>query len=326
MSKKKNTPEKAVPAVEFKGLVTRTTGTFCSVKDAEGKITECTFKGKLRIDKDLRSTNPVAVGDEVKFVMNEKEDTGVVVSVLPRKNYILRKAIAHARKVHILCANVDQVVLIYTLKSPRTSAGFANRFLMIAEAYSIPAVIIINKIDLLTTEEELEYLQEVKSEYESIAYPVYCVSALDSGYKETLMKVFEGKISFLGGHSGSGKSSILNLLRPDLNIRTQVISNYNDKGMHTTTFTEMHPLLDDAYVIDAPGIKEMGLVDFDKNEIAHYFPEMRNRMHLCKFNNCTHIHEPHCAIIDAVKNGEIPFSRYDSYVKIFLNQESEQEE
>lgn len=321
---KNNRTNHTIIGQPLKGKVTRTTGVFCSVLGEEnGKIIECTFKGKFRIDTKLRSTNPVAVGDEVMYSEIPGGDTGVVVEVLPRRNYILRKAIAHARKVHILCANIDQAVLVFTLKSPRTSMGFANRFLLIAEAYGIPAVIILNKADTLISPEDKEMIVAFQKCYASVPYPISIVSALDKSYQKGLMDIFSEKTTFLGGHSGSGKSSILNLLAPELQLKTGEISGYNDKGVHTTTFSEMHLLPNHTCIIDAPGIKEMGLVDFDKNELCHYFPEMRNRMNQCKFNNCTHIHEPKCAIREAVQAGEIDPSRYDSYVKIFLDIEIE---
>lgn len=308
---------------QLKGIVTRTTGSHCTVTHDDVQH-ECTFRGKFRIDRAQLSTNPVAVGDEVLYSIPENSELGVIEEVLPRKNYLIRKAILHARKVHILCANIDQAVLIYTLKYPKTSAGFANRFLTIAEAYHIPIVILINKTDLLTTKEEKAHLVDVQSCYEKIGYTVHALSFHDKKNAALLENIFSDKISFLGGHSGAGKSTLVNLLNPDLDLRTQEISGFNDKGMHTTTYTEMYKI-GKGYIIDAPGIKEMGLVDFDKQEVGHYFPEIRAKMSDCKFNNCTHINEPNCAIKEALATGEIHRSRYESYVRLYLSQEEAEE-
>lgn len=273
----------------------------------------------------LLTTNPVAVGDYVDFSMPENSETGVVERLHDRTNYLIRKAVLHAKKVHVLCANVDQVVLLFTVKSPKTSWGFANRFLAIAEAYHIPVVILLNKIDLLTNEQDLALKEDAMACYQKADYHVHAVSCTDLAYRELILSVFKGKTTFLGGHSGAGKSTLVNLLNPDVQIRTQEISDYNDKGMHTTTHSEMYDLGEDTYLIDAPGIKEMGLVDIDKHEIAHYFPEMRKKMHACKFNNCTHTNEPNCAVKAAVEAGEIHATRYNSYVRLFLSQAEEEE-
>ncbi len=300
----------------LQGIVTKTTGAHSQVTTEDGKKYVCTFQGKSRIDGNLRSTNPVAVGDKVDFLLSEQEgDLCVIQKVLPRKNYILRKAISYSGKVHILCTNIDQAVLLFTLKQPHTTTGFINRFLAIAEAYHIPTTLIINKIDLLTSTEELSKRDDIKACYVSAGYPVIEISATDTNYLETAKALFSGKISFLGGHSGAGKSTLINLIEPDLKLRTHQISDFNDKGMHTTTHTEMYNVAG-GYVIDAPGIKEMGLVDFDKKILSHYFPEMRSRLAGCKFNNCMHINEPQCAIKDAVEAGEIHLSRYNSYLRM----------
>lgn len=297
------------------GCVIKTTGAHCEVKTPDGKIYLCIFRGKIRLDKNIRSTNPVAVGDGVTFQLPALGEMGVIHGIQPRKNYILRKAISHTHKVHILCANIDQAVLIFTLKQPHTTTGFANRFLVTAASYHVPAVVIINKIDILQTEEEKVELEKIKKCYELAGYPVHLLSALDPEYKQKVTELFSGKITFLGGHSGAGKSTLINLIEPDLQLRTNEISDYNDKGMHTTTHSQMYPVLD-GYVIDAPGIKEMGMVDFDKYQLSHYFPEMLARLSDCKFNNCLHINEPHCAIKAAVESGEIALSRYRSYLKM----------
>lgn len=303
----------------LKGLVTRTTGAHCTVTTPDEKQFECTFRGKFRIDRAQLSTNPVAVGDEVLFSQPENSELGVIEDILPRKNYLIRKAILHARKVHILCANIDQAVLIYTLKLPKTSSGFANRFLTIAEAYQIPIIILINKIDLLDEEDKAQLL-DIQNCYEKIGYPVYALSLIEDKNRDLLNSIFSDKISFLGGHSGAGKSTLVNRLNPALDLRTQEISAYNDKGMHTTTYSEMYKI-GSGYIIDAPGIKEMGLVDISKEELGDYFPEIRSRKIDCKFKNCTHVNEPNCAVKAAVEAGEIHPSRYESYVRLFIGED-----
>ncbi|MEM7657282.1 MAG: ribosome small subunit-dependent GTPase A [Bacteroidota bacterium] len=298
------------------GRVIRSVGSSTRVETPEGKRYDCIVRGKFRI-KDLNTTNPVAVGDQVRFqVPEEVEQPGVIIELLPRKNYLLRKAISHGRKVHILAANVDQAVLVFTVDHPATSTGFANRFLVVAEGYHIPVTILFNKTDLLTNEAQQAQLQELMDLYEKIGYPVHAVNALDPAYQSKIQDIFKDQLSFIGGHSGAGKSTIINLLAPDLQLKTSDISGSTNKGRHTTTYAEMFALPEGGYLIDSPGIKELGITGFDKSDLSHYFPEMRERMADCKFSNCTHTREPKCAVKAALETGEIHPSRYDSYLRM----------
>lgn len=293
------------------------------MKTDQGDWYDCVIRGKFRL-KGLNATNPVAVGDRVLFTPpGEQDDLGVITDLLPRHNYILRKAIAHGRKVHILAANVDQALLIFTVDYPPTSTGFANRFLLVAEAYEIPAKVIINKIDLLETPEEQARLQEVRDIYTQAGYEVVCLSALDTSYRETVLSLLKDKISFVGGHSGAGKSTLVNLVDPDLDIKTAAVSDYNRKGRHTTTYAEMHPLAVGGYIIDSPGIKELGLAGFEREEVRYFFPEMKARLQACRFSNCLHLNEPGCAVKEALATGEIHESRYDSYLRMLEEIEEE---
>ncbi|MCB0844504.1 MAG: ribosome small subunit-dependent GTPase A, partial [Bacteroidetes bacterium] len=261
------------------GIVIRSVGASTRVKTAQGEIFECTIRGKFRI-KGINATNPVAVGDQVVFSPTNDEE-GVIRKILPRKNYILRRAISQSRKVHILAANIDQALLLFTVNHPVTSTGFADRFLVTTEAYHIPTRIIINKVDQIETEEDKTRLAEVKEIYEKIGYEVITVSAIDDSYRNEVESLLADKVSFIGGHSGAGKSTLINLIDSDLNIKTSEISGYSKKGVHTTTYAEMHPLSIGGYIIDSPGIKELGIIDFERNDLSHYFPEMRERLHDC---------------------------------------------
>lgn len=295
------------------GLVLRTTGLKCIVKTSEGSEIECIVRGKFRI-KGLVSTNPVSAGDHVLVKIPSEGTLATIKKIYPRKNYILRKAVGQSHKVHILASNIDQALLIFTIDHPRTSLGFADRFLVVAEAYHIPALILINKIDLLETEEQKERLQKVLKTYELAEYDIVQLNALNKAHRSQIVSLLSDKISFVGGHSGAGKSTIINLVDPTLHLKTSDISSSSNKGKHTTTFAQMHPLKSGGYVIDSPGIKELGLIHFERNEISHFFPEMRKRLNMCKFNNCMHINEPKCAIKEALKTGEIAESRYRSYL------------
>jgi len=317
MAKKKRRAPRPVavgPGVE--GTVIRTVGSSSRVETDAGEIFDAIVRGKFRI-KGINSTNPVAVGDRVKVSPPQDEtDTAVITEVLPRSNYLLRKAIAHARKVHILGANLDQAILLFTVAHPATSQGFADRFLVVAEAYHIPVTIVINKIDLIQTEEEQARFEEIRDMYQKIGYKVVVVNSLDEAYRDTVIELLRDKTTFIGGHSGAGKSTLVNLIDPSLNLKTSEVSTYNQKGRHTTTFAQRYPLDGGGYIIDSPGIKEWGLVDVSKNELGHYFPEIRERMHDCKFSNCIHIKEPGCAVKAAVEANEIPLARYESYLRM----------
>ena len=319
MAKKKRKPKAKAPASIpiklFQGTVIRSVGSSSRVQTEEGKVYDCVIKGKFRI-KDLNTTNPVAVGDEVRFSVPEEGELSVIHEILPRRNYILRKAISHQTRVHILAANLDQAIFLFTVDQPETSTGFANRFLLVAEAYQIPIQFVINKVDILETPEHLARLEEVRGIYEAANYPVSVLSALDPQYKTEVENLFKDKRSFIGGHSGAGKSTLINLIDPDLDIKTSTISESSNKGRHTTTYAEMHPLSVGGYIIDSPGIKELGLVGFQVEEIAHFFPEMRARMSYCRFHNCLHHNEPGCAVKAALEAGKLHPSRYESYLKM----------
>lgn len=275
---------------------------------------DCRVKGKFRLS-DIKTTNPVSVGDRV--VVNEDEEMGanVITDILPRKNYIVRQSPKQNAQRHIIASNIDQALLVVTVAKPRTSTGFIDRFLVTAEAYEIPIHIAFNKQDILT-DKELTKQQRIAPIYEAIGYPVYLTSAETGLNIDNIQQLLEGKTTLISGHSGVGKSAIINKIYPDLNLRTKEISKKVEKGMHTTTFVEMHPLPNQGYIIDTPGIKEFGLTDMDAEEITDYFPEMRQRLDHCKFNNCLHKDEPGCAVKKAVENGDISKERYHNYLSI----------
>ncbi|MFB9841052.1 ribosome small subunit-dependent GTPase A [Mucilaginibacter ginsenosidivorans] len=299
----------------MEGLITKSTGSWYQVKTPGGQRFDCRIKGIFRT-KGITTTNPIAVGDNVDFEMEPEQGTGVITKLHPRKNYIIRKSINLSKQAQIIAANLDQAFLIVTLASPRTSLGFIDRFLVTAEAYDIPASLVFNKLDLFS-DEGLEILADYKSIYENIGYPCYEVSALQGTNIDELAGQITGKVTLFSGHSGVGKSSLINVLLPDLKLRTTEISEWHDKGMHTTTFAEMFELPQGGYIIDTPGIRELGVIDIEKNELSHFFPEMRARLNQCRFNSCRHINEPGCAVIKAVENGEIELSRYESYLSIY---------
>jgi ribosome biogenesis GTPase len=304
------------------GVVIKSTGSRYLVKSGE-KVYECVLKGKIRLE-DRKTTNPIAVGDVVDFEIEENGEASIK-KIHPRKNYIIRKSINLSKQAHILASNMDQAILIVTLVAPRTSLGFIDRFLVTAEAYSITAKIIFNKCDLLD-EEMLKAQQEIISIYEKVGYACYQVSSIESKQVEELKKLFKDKTTLIAGHSGVGKSTFINTLEPGLNLKTSEISLVHLKGMHTTTFAELHPLSFGGNIIDSPGIKELGLVEIKKEEVGHYFPEIRERMNACKFNNCLHVNEPKCAVIAAVENGEISEERYNSYLGILHGEEMDWKE
>lgn len=299
----------------MEGLITKSTGSWYQVQTRDGQTLDCRIKGIFRT-KGITTTNPIAVGDIVDFELEPELNTGVITKLHPRKNYIIRKSINLSKQAQIIAANLDQAFLIVTLASPRTSLGFIDRFLVTAEAYDIPAALIYNKLDLFS-DEGLKILADYKAVYERIGYPCYEVSALQGTNIDLIAESIKDKITLFSGHSGVGKSSLINALLPDLKLRTTEISEWHDKGMHTTTFAEMFELPQGGYIIDTPGIRELGVIDIEKAELSHFFPEMRARMNQCRFNNCNHINEPGCAVIKAVENGEIELSRYESYLSIY---------
>ena len=281
----------------------------------DGKRIDCRIKGIFRT-KGITTTNPLAVGDVVDIEMEPDQETGVIIKLHPRKNYIIRKSINLSKQGQIIAANLDQALLVVTLASPRTSLGFIDRFLVTAEAYGIPAKLVFNKLDLFS-DEGLEILAGYKAVYEKVGYPCFEVSALEGTNIGEVQASLKNKISLFSGHSGVGKSSLINALLPDLDLRTNRVSGWSDKGMHTTTFAEMFELPQGGFIIDTPGIRELGVIDIEKQELSHFFPEMRERMHDCRFNNCRHINEPGCAVLDALEAGEIEVSRYESYLSIY---------
>jgi ribosome biogenesis GTPase len=299
----------------MQGLITKSTGSWYQVQTPGKERYDCRIKGKFRI-KGITTTNPLAVGDIVDFDLEPEQQTGVITNLHERKNYIIRKSINLSKQGQIIAANLDQALLVVTLASPRTSLGFIDRFLVTAEAYDIPAKLIYNKLDLFSNE-GLEILADYKAVYENIGYPCYEVSALEGTNISQVQDLLKDKVTLFSGHSGVGKSSLINALLPDLELRTSEVSEWSDKGTHTTTFAEMFELPQGGFIIDTPGIRELGVIDIEKHELGRYFPEMRSRMHNCRFNNCRHINEPGCAVLDALENGEIELSRYESYLSIY---------
>lgn len=296
------------------GLVIKNTGSWYVVKTDDGKEINCKIKGNFRL-KGIRTTNPVAVGDTVSILPNN-DGSAFITKIDERKNYIIRRSSNLSKEAHIIAANVDQALLIVTLAHPVTSTTFVDRFLATAEAYRIPATIVVNKIDLLCDEEDKEYLEAWCYLYRSIGYNVIEVSAATGEGIDRLKESLEDKITLLSGNSGVGKSTIINQIIPGLNLRTAEISSTHDTGMHTTTFSEMFPLPQGGYLIDTPGVKGFGTIDFDRHEVAHFFPEIFEISQDCRFGNCTHTHEPGCAVLSAVEEARISQSRYNSYLSI----------
>lgn len=297
-----------------KGLVIKSTGSWYSVKLENGKIVSCRIKGKFRL-QGIQTTNPVTVGDSVIIELQE-DDNGMIVEIEPRKNYIIRKSVNLSKKAHIIASNIDLAFLVVTVNYPKTYLNFIDRFLVTAEAYHIPTVLIFNKIDLLSTTElaELETMLEV---YSKIGYRCIKTSVEKNINIDEVKSEMTNKTSVFSGNSGVGKSSLINLIDHSLKIKTSDISDTHNQGKHTTTFAEMHELKFGGHIIDTPGIKGLGIIDIEKEEIHHYFPEMRERMNDCKFHNCVHVNEPKCAIKKAVEEGEIAEFRYENYLNLF---------
>jgi ribosome biogenesis GTPase len=299
----------------MRALVYKSTGSWYTVKDETGKFWNARMKGVFKID-EITSTNPVSVGDDVDIeIENEVESTVVITRINDRNNYINRQSPRFKHQHHIVAANIDQSILVATLKEPRTSQGFVDRFLVASEMYHVPAVIVINKTDLFRKKEK-EQFEKWKNMYEGIGYNVKSISVKENKGIAQVKELLKDKTSLLSGHSGVGKSSFLNLILPELNLKTAGISGWSGKVQHTTTFAEMFDLPFGGKIIDTPGMREFGLVDVSKQELSHYFPEMRARLNECQFNNCLHINEPGCAVKEAVANGEIDEDRYVSYVNI----------
>ncbi|UWY28854.1 ribosome small subunit-dependent GTPase A [Flavobacterium sp. TR2] len=303
------------------GTVYKSTGSWYTVKSEKGDFVECRMKGKFRI-KGIKSTNPIAVGDIVDYELEETSDavTGTIHNIHERKNYIVRKSVNLSKQIHIIASNIDQVFLLITIDNPPTTTSFIDRFLVTAEAYGIEAILVFNKIDTLTeqTLDDQLYLQHI---YQEIGYKCLRISSTENKGIDKLKEMMIGKVSMFSGHSGVGKSTLVNALEPSLHLKTSVISEQSKQGQHTTTFAEMYDLSFDARIIDTPGIKGFGIVDMEPTEITDYFPEFFRLKDQCKFNNCLHKEEPHCAIKAALEKDEIAWSRYNSYLKILEGDE-----
>lgn len=300
----------------MEALIIKNTGSWYVARTADGTEIDCKIKGNFRL-KGIRSTNPIAVGDRVNISVNDS-GTAFITDILPRKNYIIRRASNLSKESHILASNLDQALLIVTLSHPTTSLTFIDRFLATAEAYRVPAIIVINKIDLLTEPEDIELLDAVSYLYKSIGYKVVTTSAKTGDGIDALRSLLRGKTTLISGNSGVGKTTLINDLIPGLDLRTAAISEVHDTGTHTTTFSEMFQLPGDdgGYLIDTPGVRGFGTIEMDEYEASHFFPEIFKIGADCRFNNCTHTHEPHCAVIKALEDGLIAQSRYTSYLSI----------
>ncbi|NBY25426.1 MAG: ribosome small subunit-dependent GTPase A [Chitinophagaceae bacterium] len=296
----------------MKGLIYKSTGSWYILRDEQNRSWNARTKGVMKLD-EITSTNPVAVGDWVDFeIESEASGTALINEILPRHNYINRQSPRHKHQHHIVAANLDQSVLVATLREPRTSQGFIDRFLVASEMYHVKPVVVFNKSDLYRSKEQQLY-EQLRDMYSKLGYVVLLLSAEKKEGLDELMHVLQGKTTLLSGHSGVGKSSLLNELFPGMNRKTQDVSGWSGKGQHTTTFAEMFDLPGGGRIIDTPGMREFGIVDISKQELSHYFPEMKNRIQLCQFNNCLHSNEPGCAIKDAVNTGDIHEDRYVSY-------------
>lgn len=299
----------------MKGIVYKSTGSWYSVKDENGKFWEARMKGVMKLD-DITSTNPVAVGDVVEMdVQADTDSSAMITNIADRHNHINRQSPRHKHQQHIVASNLDQSLLVATLREPRTSQGFIDRFLVASEMYHVKPVIAFNKSDIYKPKDIGKY-EDWKAIYEKAGYKVFLVSAEKKKGIEELIAVLINETTLISGHSGVGKSSLLNAIFPGMNLKTQDISGWSGKGQHTTTFAEMYDLPDGGRIIDTPGMREFGLLDIEKAEVSHYFPEMRDRLSGCQFNNCLHINEPECAIKKSVLNGDIHEDRYVSYVNI----------
>lgn len=299
----------------MKALVYKSTGSWYQIKNKEGEVFNARIKGKFKID-DITSTNPIAVGDIVDADLEDVAEESVIIhNIYPRKNYITRQSPHNKHLHHIVAANLDQSVLFATLKDPKTSTGFLDRFLIASEAYHVPAIIVFNKSDLYKEKEKNKF-EEIKSVYEKIGYQVLLMSLTDNTGVKEVHDILKNKVTLASGHSGVGKSSFINSIFPELLLKTQDVSGWSGKGLHTTTFAEMYDLPGGGKIIDTPGMREFALMDIEPQELSHYFPEMKELINDCRFNNCMHIEEPGCAVKSAVEEGQIAAARYISYLNI----------
>lgn len=295
-----------------RALVVRNTGSSFLVENlSDGTIHDCRIKGNFRI-KDIRTTNPIAVGDVVEYIEGKDGSDGLITKIEPRKNYIIRKSINLSKEAHIIAANVDNVFLTVTLTSPNTSFEFIDRFLVTCEVYKVPVIIVLNKSDLYN-KEDVDYFKEL---YTHVGYEVIVASAIDNTGIEKIKERMKGRISLFSGNSGVGKSTIIKTISPNFDIKIGEISEVHSKGKHTTTFSQMFKLDGDSYLVDTPGIKGFGLIDVGNNELAMYFPDLFKYSHFCQYNNCTHTHEPRCKVKEMVESSEIAIERYTSYLSI----------
>lgn len=308
----------------MKGKVIKSTGSWYTVAYDDGSRAEVRLKGSFRINgANTKNTNPIAVGDHVDVEKDVNGDS--VISFLhERSNYIIRRSTKLSKQTHVLAANVDRAWVVATLKQPRTSTGFVDRFLITAEAYNIPATVIFNKSDLLD-EEETEYVEMLADLYRNLGYGAHLISCNNSDDVELIRELMQSEVNLIAGHSGVGKSTLINLLEPELALRTGEISKAHSKGMHTTTFAEMFGMKGGGWIIDTPGIKEFGIVNVERNELSHFFPEMRNLFGACKYHGCLHDQEPGCAVRKAVDDGKIAVTRYECYLQILNGEELEKE-
>ena len=308
--------------LKMTGIVYKSTGSWYSVKDESGRFWNARIKGVFKLD-EITSTNPISVGDVVDFEKeNEVEGTVTITKIHERKNYINRQSPRAKHQHHIVAANIDQSLLLATIKEPRTSQGFIDRFLVACEMYHVPAIVVFNKTDLYKEKEWTQY-ERLKQVYETVGYNVFPISIKKGEGIEAVRAQLQDKVTLISGHSGVGKSTFINAIMPGSKIRTQDVSGWSGKGQHTTTFAEMYDLPLGGKIIDTPGMREFGLVDVEREELSGYFPEMRQRLNNCQFNNCQHINEPGCAIKDAVIEGEIDEDRYVSYVNILESLKTE---
>ncbi|HEU4553084.1 MAG TPA: ribosome small subunit-dependent GTPase A [Chitinophaga sp.] len=307
----------------MQGTVYKSTGSWYQVKTTNGGLYQARIKGVFKIDEDITSTNPIAVGDIVEVEQEEKDAANAIITdIVPRRNYIVRSSPHKKSHKHIVAANLDQALLVCTIKEPRTSRGFIDRFLVTAAAYHIPAILVFNKKDLLKEKDREKFL-EIADVYTDIGYPVLIISAVKGEGITEVKALLQDKVTLMSGHSGVGKSSLINQLLPGMQLRTKEVSGWSGKGLHTTTFAEMFDLPGGGQIIDTPGLREFGIIDIPKTELSHYFLEMQPYITQCQFNNCLHINEPGCAVKAAVEEGEIDAERYISYATILETIEEE---